>query len=64
MFSGPALGGARSMAEVLKLSVLSDIETSGPTLIQVLLVQMSERSRKSGMPFGSFLRFCLTHSKV
>ena len=32
--------------EVLKLSdlsVLSDIETSGPTLIQVLLVQMSER---------------------
>ncbi len=35
--------------EVLKLSdlsVLSDIETSGPTLMQVLLVQMSERGLK------------------
>ncbi len=33
--------------EVLKLSVLSDTETSGPTLIQVLLVQMSERGLRS-----------------
>ncbi len=37
-------------SEVLKLSdlsVLSDIETSGPTLILVLLVQMSERGLES-----------------
>ena len=38
------------ISEVLKLSdlsVLSDIETSGPTLILVLLVQMSDRGLES-----------------
>ena len=50
------LCGPIFVAEVLKLSdlsVLSDIETSGPTLMQVLLVQMSERGLKILECFGA-----------
>ena len=47
-FSDSWVGGI--IAEVLKLldlSVLLDIETSGPTLIEVLLVQMSKKGLES-----------------